>query len=201
MPRYRILDQQGLNYVTCTVVGWVDVFTRKIYRDILIESLAYCRKEKGLRIFAYVIMSNHIHLIVRAEGKLTLSEVLRDFKKYTSRQILETIGKANESRKEWMLHVFRYYARYNANNRTYQFWIQDNHPIALVSPKVIWQKVDYIHQNPIRAAWVEKAEDYLYSSARNYAFENQECLLEVDLLEPYLPGSSFVYLPGYDGQE
>ena len=58
MPRYRILDQHGLNYVTCTVVGWVDVFTRKNYRDILIESLAYCRKEKGLIICAYVIMSN-----------------------------------------------------------------------------------------------------------------------------------------------
>jgi hypothetical protein len=79
--------------------------------------------------------------------------------------------------------------------------VQDNHPIALVLPKVIWQKVDYIHQNQVRAALVEKAEDYLYSSARNYAFENQECLLEVDLLKPYLPGSSFVYLPGYDGQE
>jgi len=121
MPRYRILDQHGLNYVTCTVVGWVDVFTRKAYRDILIESLAYCRKEKGLMVCAYVIMSNHLHMIVsavRAEGELTLSEVLRDFKKYTSRQILEAIAKGNESLKEWMLHVFRYYARFNANNRT-----------------------------------------------------------------------------------
>jgi REP element-mobilizing transposase RayT len=201
MPRYRILDQHGLNYVTCTVVGWVDVFTRKAYRDILLESLAYCRKEKGLIICAYVIMSNHIHMIVRADGELTLSEVLRDFKKYTSRQILEAIAKGNESRKEWMLHVFRYYARFHANGRTHQFWLQDNHPIALVSPKVIWQKVDYIHQNPVRAGWVDKAEEYLYSSARNYMFENEGYLLELDLLEPYLPGSSFVYLPGFDDQE
>jgi putative transposase len=79
-------------------------------------TLAYCRKEKGLIICAYVIMSNHIHMIVRTEGELTLSEVLRDFKKFTSRQILEAIAKGNESRKEWMLHVFRYYARFNANN-------------------------------------------------------------------------------------
>ena len=201
MPRYRILDQHGLNYVTCTVVGWVDVFTRKTYRDIVLESLAYCRKEKGLIICAYVIMSNHIHMIVRADGEITLSEVLRDFKKYTSRQILEAIAKGNESRKEWMLHVFRYYARFHANSRTHQFWLQDNHPIALVSPKVIWQKVDYIHQNPVRAGWVDKAEEYLYSSARNYVFENEGCLLELDLLEPYLPGSSFVYLPGFDDQE
>lgn len=84
----------------------------------MLESLAYCRKEKGLIICAYVIMSNHIHMIVRAEGELTLSEVLRDFKKFTSRQILEAIAKGNESRKEWMLHVFRYFARFHANNRT-----------------------------------------------------------------------------------
>ena len=81
-------------------------------------------------------------------------------------------GERALSSKEWMLQVFRYYARFNAINRTYQFWIQDNHP----------------------------AEAYLYSSARNYIFENEGCLLELDLLEPYLPGSSFVYLLGFDDQ-
>jgi REP element-mobilizing transposase RayT len=199
MPRYRILDQQGLNYITCTVVGWVDVFTRASYRDIIIDSLSYCRKAKGLQLFAYVLMSNHLHLIVKADGEQKLSAILRDFKKFTSRKILDAIENGNESRKEWMLHVFSYYARLNANNRNYQMWIQDNHPIALVSPKVIWQKVEYIHNNPIRAKWVDKPEDYLYSSARNYAFENRDCLLEVDLLEPFLPGSGFVYVPDFEG--
>lgn len=198
MPRYRILDQQGLNYLTCTVVGWVDVFTRASYRDIILESLSYCQEAKGLRIFAYVLMSNHLHLIAKTDGEQPLSAVLRDFKKFTSRKILEAIENGNESRKEWRLHVFSYYARQNANNRHYQFWDQDNHPIALVSPKVIWQKVDYIHNNPVRAKWVEKAEDYLCSNARNYALENQDCLLEVDLLEPFLPGSGFVYVPGFE---
>ena len=198
MPRYRILDQQGLNYLTCTIVGWVDVFTRATYRDIIIESLSYCQKAKGLRIFAYVLMSNHLHMIVRAEGKQQLSAILRDFKKFTSRQILEAIEKGKESRKEWLLHVFSYHARFNTNNRHYQMWIQDNHPIELVSPKVIWQRVEYIHNNPVRAKWVESPEDYLYSSARNYAFDNRNCLLEVDLLEPFLPGSGFVYVPGFE---
>lgn len=76
-------------------------------------------------------------------------------------------------------------------------WIQDNHPIALVSPVVIWQKVEYIHHNPVRAKWVDKAEEYLYSSARNYAYENQDCGLEIDLLEPFLPQSGYVYVPGF----
>jgi putative transposase len=198
MPRYRILDQKGLNYLTCTIVGWVDVFTRATYRDIIIESLSYCQRAKGLRIFAYVLMSNHLHMIVKAEGTQQLSAILRDFKKFTSRQILEAIEKGSESRKEWLLHVFSYYARLNTNNRYYQMWIQDNHPIELVSPKVIWQKVEYIHNNPVRAKWVENPEDYLYSSARSYAFDNRDCLLEVDLLEPFLPGSGFVYVPGLE---
>jgi len=199
MSRYRILDQQGLNYLTCTVVGWVDVFTRAAYRDIILESLGYCRQAKGLRVFAYVLMSNHLHMIARAEEGQELSAILRDFKKFTSRKILDMIENGNERRKEWMLHVFSYYARQNTNNRNYQMWIQDNHPIALVSPKVIWQKVEYIHQNPVRAKWVDKAEEYLYSSARNYANENRDCALEVDLLEPFLPGSGYVYVPGFDG--
>lgn len=127
-----------------------------------------------------------------------MSAILRDFKKFTSRQILEAIEKGNESRKEWLLHVFSYYARLNTNNRYYQMWIQDNHPIELVSPKVIWQKVEYIHNNPVKAKWVENPEDYLYSSARNYAFENRDCLLEVDLLEPFLPGGGFVYVLGFE---
>lgn len=143
-------------------------------------------------------MSNHLYMIVKAEEKQQLSAILRDFKKFTSRQILEAIEKGNESRKEWLLHVFSYYAKFNTNNRYYQMWIQDNHPIELVSPKVIWQKVEYIHNNPVRAKWVENPEDYLYSSARNYTFDNRDCLLEVDLLEPFLPGSGFVYVPGLE---
>jgi REP element-mobilizing transposase RayT len=65
MSRYRILDQEGLNIITCTIVGWIDIFTRKCYRDLLLDSLNFCRKEKGLLVFAYVIMSNHIHLIIQ----------------------------------------------------------------------------------------------------------------------------------------
>jgi REP element-mobilizing transposase RayT len=184
-----------MNFITCTVVGWVDVFTRKQYRDIVIESLDFCRKTKGLRIYAYVIMSNHLHLIVQARQDIVLSDILRDFKKFTGRKILETIEEAPESRKEWLLHIFGYFARFNSNNRKHQFWIQDNHPIALVTPEVTWQKLDYIHFNPVRAGIVEKPEDYLYSSARNYVSENQDCLLEIDLLEPFLPNSGFVYVP------
>lgn len=82
---YQIKEQNALHYITLQVVYWIDLFTRKTYRDIVIESLRYCQKEKGLEIYAYVIMSNHVHLVIKSETN-DLSDILRDFKKYTSKK-------------------------------------------------------------------------------------------------------------------
>ncbi len=197
MGRRKILDQKGLNYLTMTVVGWIDVFSRPIYRDIIIESLDFCRKKKGLIIVAYVIMSNHIHLIAQADVSTEqgLSEIVRDFKKFTAKQIIAAIKSQPESRREWLLHMFKYYAKYNTNNREYQFWIQNNHPTALWHPEVIWQKIDYIHLNPVRAKIVAESDQYLYSSASNYASENKNGLLEIDLIDLPPFGVSQLYFP------
>ena len=162
---YRIKNENGLYYITFATVGWVDVFTRKIYNDILIDSLKYCISEKGLRLFTYVIMSNHIHLICSSRSGFNLSDIIRDFKKYTAKQIIKSIQTEAESRREWMMVIFEKAGKSNPNNKTYQLWRQDNHPIELYSNRVIDQKIDYIHNNPVRARWVKQAEDYLYSSA------------------------------------
>lgn len=187
MGRYRIQDQQGLNFVTCTVVGWIDIFSRKSYRDIVLESLSFCRKEKGLLVFAYVIMTNHLHLILQTDitSGYTLSDIIRDFKKFTSNSILKAIQNKHESRSDWLMHMFSYYAKHNPNNENLQLWKQDNHPIALYSEKVIWQKINYIHNNPVRAGIVNRPEDYIYSSAVNYKTENKEGIIEIDLMEPW----------------
>ena len=197
MPRYRITNQKGLNYLTLTVVGWIDVFSRAAYRDIVIDSLDYCRREKGLMIGGYVIMSNHIHLIAQAkeDSEQGLSEILRDFKKFTAKKIIKTIEASAESRKDWMLYLFKNFAKRNTNNRTYQFWIRDNHPIALWSPEVIWQKLDYIHLNPVRAKIVAEHTEYLYSSAQNYRKGNTDCLLEIDLIDPLKSKTGFKFFP------
>jgi REP element-mobilizing transposase RayT len=187
MGRYRIVDQQGLHFVTCTVVGWIDIFSRKKYRDIVLDSLSFCRKEKGLLLFAYIIMSNHLHLVLQTgpTSTDTLSDILPDFKKFTANTILASISSESESRRDWLLHMFKYYAKYKVNNRNLQFWQQDNHSFSLFSEKMIWQKVNYIHNNPVRAGIVDRPEDYVYSSARNYARGNKDCLIEIDLLEPW----------------
>ena len=93
-------------------------------------------------------------------------------------EIIKTIETQAESRREWLLYMFKYFAKKNTNNRTFQFWIQDNHPIALYHPNVIWQKLDYIHMNPVRAKIVENPVHYLYSSARDYQTDTKG-LIEV----------------------
>jgi putative transposase len=128
MARYQVLDQQGLNFITLTVVEWIDVFTRKEYKNLIVESLEHCKRKKGLVIFAYVIMSNHLHLIVQASGKSHLSDILRDFKRYTANRIIEDLEQNPlESRREWMLWHFRNHGRRNSNNKKYQFWQRGNH--------------------------------------------------------------------------
>lgn len=162
---YQIQDQSGIYFITNTVVDWVDVFTRKIYRDIVVDSLNYCCTTKSLEVFGYVIMSNHLHMIVRSKtGKL--SDTLRDFKRFTATKIIEIIQREPESRREWMLHRFSWNGDRNIRNADNQLWIQDNRPELIYSHDFFLQKLNYIHENPVRAGIVDKAEEYLYSSAR-----------------------------------
>lgn len=113
------------------------------------DSLTYCQKNKGLVVCSFVLMSNHLHIIAYAkENSEGLSNVIRDFKRHTAKQILKAIENGSESRKEWLLMVFKYQAKYNKRNRDYQFWQQDNHPIELESPNWINQKIMYIHLCP-----------------------------------------------------
>ncbi len=174
---YIIRDQTLPYYITATVVDWIDIFTRQTYRDSIIESLDYCIKNKGMILYGYVIMSNHIHLIIQSEdGKL--SDLIRDFKKFTAKNILDKIQAVPESRKEWMLERFKLAAEKHTRNKNYQFWQYGNHAEEIYSNKFMWSKLDYIHLNPVRAGLVEKASHYIYSSASNYI--NDSGLLKIE---------------------
>jgi putative transposase len=180
--RYSIEDQHGINFLTCTVVGWIDVFTRPVYKEIMANSLAYCRKEKGLLLHGYVLMPNHLHMIASADQGAYLSDILRDFKKYTSTKIKKYLHDYQnpESRREWMKSIFGLAGQDNTANKEFQLWKNDNHPIALYSHDVIFQKLGYLHLNPVRAGFVAQPEHWLYSSASNYA--GQESIMELDFL-------------------
>ncbi|NVK82687.1 MAG: transposase [Cytophagia bacterium] len=177
---FQIQDQFRPYFLTFQVVGWADIFSRKIYRDIVIDSLTYCRKERQLLIFAYVIMTNHIHVIFQSDcGKL--SDIVRDFKKFTSKAILKEIDMSGiESRRKWLNMIFEYHARYNKRSTLRQFWTHKNHAVELFSNQMIDSRLEYIHNNPVRAGWVEQPHEYLYSSARNYA--ELPAPMEIDFL-------------------
>ena len=176
---YQIKDQEQVHFLTLQVVNWVDIFTRSSYRDIIIDSLRHCQKNKGLHIFAYVIMSNHVHMLVQSNiGKL--SDTIRDFKSYTSKQILQQVELGTESRRKWMLQIFREAANKHARNSKYQFWTHENHAEFIYSDKFVRQKLNYIHNNPVKAEIVSNPQDYKYSSASNYA--SLESILEVDII-------------------
>lgn len=164
---YRIKDQYKAYFITLTVIDWVDVFTRKEYKDILVDSLNFCIQQKGLQVYEFVIMSNHLHAIISSD-KAPLSDIIRDLKKFTAKKIIEAIITGNESRKEWMLKKFAFAGNRNSNNTHYQLWKQDYHAVELGRETMWKQRVDYIHYNPVRAGIVDNIEDYVYSSARFY---------------------------------
>jgi REP element-mobilizing transposase RayT len=162
--------QEGkLYYVTLTVVGWIDVFTRKEYVYELIKNIQYCQENKGLEIYAYVIMSNHVHLICKTE-KTLLSYVLRDLKSFTAKKIVSMIQEnQQESRKDWLMYMFRFFGTGNSQNKDIQFWQHGSHAIELWKPEVIKQKINYLHNNPVKAGYVAEPHHYLYSSANEFS--------------------------------
>ena len=173
--KYKFHNPNRVYFVSFAVQGWVDVFTRNEYKNILVENLEYCQKHKGREIFAWCIMTNHVHLIIRAEEGHLLQNILRDYKKYTSKAIIKAITENyKESRKEWLLDQFK-------TPEGYRFWRTDNRPIELWSNAVIDQKLNYIHQNPVEEGLVFRAEDYMFSSAADYAGEKG--LLEITVIK------------------
>jgi REP element-mobilizing transposase RayT len=126
-------------------------------------------------------MSNHVHLVASVDEGHAISAFVRDCKKFTAKRIVESIQNSGvESRKDWILHQFKYYASRHTRNEHYQLWEHDNHFIELFSPDVTQQKIDYVHQNPVRAGLVYRAEDYIYSSASNYA--EIDGIIDIDCL-------------------
>jgi len=176
---YKIRNKAEIHFVSFAVIEWVDVFTRKEYRDILIDSLKFCQEHKGLLLHGWCIMSSHVHLLASSLIQ-DLSGTLRDFKKFTGKKLIEAIiNNTSESRKEWMLSIFKNAGEANSRNTNYQFWRQDNQPKECYSPAFTIQKLNYIHNNPVEAGIVDKPEEYVYSSARDYHCKKNCGLLNI----------------------
>ena len=161
-------------------MDWIDVFTRENHKMCIVDSLRHCQQKKGLELYAWCLMPSHLHLIAAAEDEGKLSDILRDFKKFTSKEIVKQIQEEPESRREWMLDKFMFAGKYNPKITNYKFWQDGNRPVVLYSPKFTQQKIDYIHYNPVKAMIVAEPQEYLFSSARNYS--GMDGLLDVEVI-------------------
>ncbi|HWD88566.1 MAG TPA: transposase [Mucilaginibacter sp.] len=167
--KYKFHDKEGLYFVSFATVNWIDVFVRPVYNDLIVESLNYCQANLGMRICCWCIMPSHIHLIFSATES-NPETILGRFKEHTAKQIIKTIQEnVQESRKEWLLWMFKRAGQKSSNVTNYQFWQHNNKPIALWTADVIGQKADYLHNNPVEAGFVTEAWHWKYSSAVDYA--------------------------------
>jgi len=177
--KYKFHNESGAYFISFATVYWLDVFTRQIYFNVLEESIDYCRAEKGMEIFTYCFMPSHVHLIFRS-GNEDPSGLIRDFKGFTAKKLIKTIEEnPQESRKEWLLWMMERAGKKKSNVKQRQFWQQHNKPIELWNEKVIQQKIDYIHNNPVESGFVADPIDWKYSSARNY--QEDQTVLEIDI--------------------
>jgi len=167
--KYKFLNKQGLYFVSFATVNWIDVFVRDEYCQVIVDSLDYCRKNLDLELYCWCIMPSHIHLIF-ASPNINPETLLGRFKEHTSKKLVKAISEnIQESRKEWLLWMFKRAATKSSNVKNYQFWQHNNHPIELWSPDVIEQKANYLHDNPVSAGFVTDSWHWKYSSAIDYA--------------------------------
>ena len=166
--KYKFGDSDQLYFISYAVVFWIDVFTRSEYCDIVVRSWQYCQDNKGLSIYAWIIMPSHVHLIVGTE-KNSLEDIIRDMKSFTSNQLKKAIFANNkESRKDWMTTMMGEAGKNNSNNRGWQFWRQNNKPLEIRTTDQFFQAMNYIHDNPVTSGLVRKPEDWKYSSAGDF---------------------------------
>ena len=154
-----------LYFITIAVVSWQPVFIRREYSEHVMTCLRHCRDRKGLEIYAYVLMPNHLHAVVRSGGR-PLAATMRDVKSYSAKTLIQLIAdNPQESRREPLARLFAGYGEHNAMNRDDQFWQNGYHPIELHTPAVTRPKIAYIHQNPVRVGFVSEPAHWFYSSA------------------------------------
>ena len=182
--KYKIRDNDKAYFVTLTTVGWIDIFTRKEQKLLMVDSLKYCQQNKGLILFAYCLMSSHLHMICKADDGFELSDILRDLKKFTSKKIIQQIQEEPESRREWMLKLFSDACEHLKREQKYKVWQDGNQAKEIFSNDFLYEKLNYIHKNPVKDLIVTKPDDYLFSSARNYA--DMDYMLDVLLLDQKL---------------
>jgi putative transposase len=169
--RYRIYDGHQPYFLTCTIVGWLPVFTRPMFVELIYDAWRYAQRERDLKLFGYVIMENHLHMIAAATD---LADVMKKFKSYTARQIVDRLRELGDTT---LLEQLAFHKLAHKTQSDVQVWQEGNHPKEIQNDPMMWQKLDYSHLNPVRRGYVDDPLHWRYSSARDYA--RQPALIDV----------------------
>jgi putative transposase len=171
MSRYRIVEHEYPYFMTNTVVAWLPVFVRPAFADIVLDSWRFLQRERGVRIFGWVIMENHLHWIAQGAD---LAEQVGRFKSFTARRIIDEMSRLGFQTLLQELHFHK--ARHRLTQQ-YQLWQEGSHAVQIQSDEMMLQKLEYIHHNPVRRGYIEEPTHWRYSSARDYA--GQKGLIDV----------------------
>jgi REP element-mobilizing transposase RayT len=161
--RYRIYEDYYPYFFTCTIVGWLPVFTRPEAVKIIYDSWQFLQNEDRLVIYGYVILENHLHLIASSSA---LSKEIGDFKSFTARRIIDYLV---SQRAQTLLKLLRFLKAQHKTDRDYQLWQEGSHPEQIQNDEMMRQKLEYMHLNPVKRGYVDDPTHWRHSSARNYA--------------------------------
>lgn len=169
--RYKIYEPSHPHFITCTILHWIPIFTRVQTTDIVFECLKYLQQNDNLQIYAYVILENHLHLVVSSDD---ISNSMAKFKKYTARQIIDLL-KTNGVKT--ILDQLEFYKKAHKKDREFQLWQEGIQPKLITTESMMLEKINYIHNNPVKRGYVDEAKHWRYSSARDY--EGMQGLIDV----------------------
>jgi REP element-mobilizing transposase RayT len=173
--RYKVFEEYLPYFMTSSIVGFYPLFNEEKYCRIILDGLDFLIAHREIKIYAYVLMPNHIHLI--AEGE-ELAKRISGFKSFTARQIIDLLKEGNETEK---LECFFKNKRIHKKDRKYQVWTEGFHPKQIRNADMMIQKIGYIHYNPVKAGLVEQSHMWKYSSAGMYEGEKSE--LDISIFE------------------
>ena len=168
---HHLTDQHGCYYLTFNVVDWVDVFIRPVYKQIIVDTLNFLVASRGLEVYAWCLMSNHLHLVCRSTREEGISSIERDFKKETTKRILSEIDVEPDIRRNWMMERFEKFCHTLKRKEKFNLWQSCTNPvhIRMDEESDLQHYIHHVHDNPVRDGIVNKPEDYMYSSARDYS--------------------------------
>ncbi len=170
--RYKIHEPAYPYFITCTVLHWLPLFTRKESVDIVIETFRFLQKRDNLKLYAYVILENHLHMVAQSDD---IEKSIKAFKQYTAKELLGLLKKENV---KTILDQLSFYKKAHHKATSYQVWEEGYQPKLIQSDAMMTNKINYIHNNPVKRGYVDEAIHWRYSSSRDY--ENMKGLIDIE---------------------